>query len=65
MHRRPLGKGARVLDFIKTPAGHLAIKVDEYGVATEANGSRAFTVTANPHARKHPCSSRRSLMPSR
>eukprot|EP00959_Pyramimonas_sp_CCMP1952_P176761 3694624-Pyramimonas_sp.AAC.1 len=30
-----LGKGARVLDLMKTPSGHLALKVDECGAATE------------------------------
>eukprot|EP00959_Pyramimonas_sp_CCMP1952_P274099 5729584-Pyramimonas_sp.AAC.1 len=42
-----LGKGARVLDLLKTPSGHLAIKVDDYGVAIGDHGSTAFTVTAN------------------
>eukprot|EP00959_Pyramimonas_sp_CCMP1952_P298425 6242054-Pyramimonas_sp.AAC.1 len=35
MHELLLGKGARVFDFLKTPSGHLAIEVDEYGAATE------------------------------
>eukprot|EP00959_Pyramimonas_sp_CCMP1952_P099769 2086181-Pyramimonas_sp.AAC.1 len=39
---------------MKTPSGHLAIKVDEYGVATEDNGSTAFTATANPHCEDTP-----------
>eukprot|EP00959_Pyramimonas_sp_CCMP1952_P446334 9345132-Pyramimonas_sp.AAC.1 len=44
-----VGKGAGVFDLAKTPSGHLAIKVDEYGAAAEDNGSMAFTITANPH----------------
>eukprot|EP00959_Pyramimonas_sp_CCMP1952_P166910 3488317-Pyramimonas_sp.AAC.1 len=39
---------------MKTPSGHLAIKVDEYGVATEASGSTAFTVTSNPQCEGMP-----------
>eukprot|EP00959_Pyramimonas_sp_CCMP1952_P304998 6383180-Pyramimonas_sp.AAC.1 len=39
MHRLSLGKGARALDLIKAPSGHLAIKVDECGVTAEAVGS--------------------------
>eukprot|EP00959_Pyramimonas_sp_CCMP1952_P317351 6642011-Pyramimonas_sp.AAC.1 len=39
---------------MKTPPGHPAIKVDEYGVATEENGSTAFTITANPHCEDAP-----------
>eukprot|EP00959_Pyramimonas_sp_CCMP1952_P431909 9045409-Pyramimonas_sp.AAC.1 len=54
MHELLLGKGARVLDLMKTPSGHLAIKVDEYGVAAEDNGSMAFTATANPHCEGAP-----------
>eukprot|EP00959_Pyramimonas_sp_CCMP1952_P428341 8971650-Pyramimonas_sp.AAC.1 len=37
MHGLLLGQGARVLDRMERPSGHLAIKVDEYGVATEAD----------------------------
>eukprot|EP00959_Pyramimonas_sp_CCMP1952_P265465 5550895-Pyramimonas_sp.AAC.1 len=48
MYRLFLGKGARVCNLMKTPSGHWATQVDEYGVATEDNGSTAFTVTANP-----------------
>eukprot|EP00959_Pyramimonas_sp_CCMP1952_P247390 5171341-Pyramimonas_sp.AAC.1 len=54
MCRLLLGKGARVLDLAKTPPGHLAVKVDEYGVATEANGSTAFTVTVNLQCEETP-----------
>eukprot|EP00959_Pyramimonas_sp_CCMP1952_P128755 2692648-Pyramimonas_sp.AAC.1 len=41
MHRLLLGRGARALDLMRTPSGHLAIKVDEYEIATEASGSTA------------------------
>eukprot|EP00959_Pyramimonas_sp_CCMP1952_P067776 1414596-Pyramimonas_sp.AAC.1 len=54
MHRLLLGKGAGVLDLMKTPSGRLAIKVDEHGVATEDNGSTAFTVAANPVCEEAP-----------
>eukprot|EP00959_Pyramimonas_sp_CCMP1952_P348820 7308219-Pyramimonas_sp.AAC.1 len=47
MYELFLGKDARVLDLMKTPSGHLAIKVDECGVATEDNGSTPFTIIAN------------------
>eukprot|EP00959_Pyramimonas_sp_CCMP1952_P002758 56942-Pyramimonas_sp.AAC.1 len=33
------GKGARVFDLMKTPAGHLALQADEHGTATEDEGS--------------------------
>eukprot|EP00959_Pyramimonas_sp_CCMP1952_P048587 1014565-Pyramimonas_sp.AAC.1 len=49
MHRLRFGKGARVLDMMKTPSGHLALEVDEYGAATKDKGSMSFTSTANPH----------------
>eukprot|EP00959_Pyramimonas_sp_CCMP1952_P070129 1463993-Pyramimonas_sp.AAC.1 len=39
MCKFPLGKGARVLDSMKTPSGHLALKADGYGAATEDEGS--------------------------
>eukprot|EP00959_Pyramimonas_sp_CCMP1952_P122611 2563315-Pyramimonas_sp.AAC.1 len=39
MYKRLLGKEARVLDVMKTPSGHLALKVDECGAATEDKGS--------------------------
>eukprot|EP00959_Pyramimonas_sp_CCMP1952_P063562 1328344-Pyramimonas_sp.AAC.1 len=42
-HRLLLGKGARVLDLMKTPSGHLAIDRRAWGRATEDNGSTAFT----------------------
>eukprot|EP00959_Pyramimonas_sp_CCMP1952_P439537 9201785-Pyramimonas_sp.AAC.1 len=32
---------------MKTPSEHLAMKVDECGVATEADGSTAVTITTN------------------
>eukprot|EP00959_Pyramimonas_sp_CCMP1952_P252940 5283956-Pyramimonas_sp.AAC.1 len=44
-----LGKGARVLDLMKTPSGHLALKVDECGAAAEYKRSMSFCLTANPH----------------
>eukprot|EP00959_Pyramimonas_sp_CCMP1952_P113584 2374272-Pyramimonas_sp.AAC.1 len=48
MHGLLLGKCVRVLGLIKAPSGHLAIKVNEYGVATEADVSTAFTIAKNP-----------------
>eukprot|EP00959_Pyramimonas_sp_CCMP1952_P299514 6264623-Pyramimonas_sp.AAC.1 len=54
VHRLLLGKGARVIDLVKTPSGHLAIKVGEYGVAAEADGATAFTVAANPQSEGGP-----------
>eukprot|EP00959_Pyramimonas_sp_CCMP1952_P288958 6043357-Pyramimonas_sp.AAC.1 len=39
MHKVLLGKGARVLDLMKTPSEHLALKADEYEKATEDQGS--------------------------
>eukprot|EP00959_Pyramimonas_sp_CCMP1952_P275408 5756530-Pyramimonas_sp.AAC.1 len=35
MYKLLLGKGARVLDLMKTPSGHLALKVDGRGAATD------------------------------
>eukprot|EP00959_Pyramimonas_sp_CCMP1952_P206664 4321753-Pyramimonas_sp.AAC.1 len=46
MHKVLFGKGARVLDLMKTPSGHLALKADEYEMATEDQGSMSFTSTA-------------------
>eukprot|EP00959_Pyramimonas_sp_CCMP1952_P002752 56885-Pyramimonas_sp.AAC.1 len=54
MHGLFFGRGATVLHLMKTPSLHLAIKVDEYGDATEANGSTASTVTANPQCEEMP-----------
>eukprot|EP00959_Pyramimonas_sp_CCMP1952_P389165 8154181-Pyramimonas_sp.AAC.1 len=54
MYKLLLGKGARVLGLIKAPAGHLALKVDEYGTATEDKRSKSFTITANPHCEDVP-----------
>eukprot|EP00959_Pyramimonas_sp_CCMP1952_P452931 9467406-Pyramimonas_sp.AAC.1 len=48
MYKLLLGKGARVFDLMKTPSGHLELKVDEYGAATEDKKSMLFTITANP-----------------
>eukprot|EP00959_Pyramimonas_sp_CCMP1952_P107612 2249827-Pyramimonas_sp.AAC.1 len=39
---------------MKTPSGHLAMQVDEYGAATEVNGLTALTVTANPRCEETP-----------
>eukprot|EP00959_Pyramimonas_sp_CCMP1952_P056435 1178419-Pyramimonas_sp.AAC.1 len=47
MYELLLGKGAGVFDLMKTPSGHLALKVDEYGAASEDEGSMSFTITAN------------------
>eukprot|EP00959_Pyramimonas_sp_CCMP1952_P354114 7419086-Pyramimonas_sp.AAC.1 len=54
MYKVLLGKVARVFYLTKTPPGHPAIKVDEYGVAAEDNGSTAFTITANLHREDAP-----------
>eukprot|EP00959_Pyramimonas_sp_CCMP1952_P157028 3283852-Pyramimonas_sp.AAC.1 len=48
MYEVLFGKGARVLDLMKTPSGHLALKADEYEMATEDQGSMSFTIAANP-----------------
>eukprot|EP00959_Pyramimonas_sp_CCMP1952_P282005 5894172-Pyramimonas_sp.AAC.1 len=37
-----------------TPPGRPAFMVDEYGVATEASGSTALTLTANPQCEEMP-----------
>eukprot|EP00959_Pyramimonas_sp_CCMP1952_P019630 414784-Pyramimonas_sp.AAC.1 len=34
---------------MKTPPGHLALKVDEYGAATEDKRSMSLTIAAKPH----------------
>eukprot|EP00959_Pyramimonas_sp_CCMP1952_P383654 8040144-Pyramimonas_sp.AAC.2 len=54
MYKLLLGKGARVLDLMKTPPGHLALKVDEYGAATEDKRSMPFTISANPQCEDDP-----------
>eukprot|EP00959_Pyramimonas_sp_CCMP1952_P389330 8158034-Pyramimonas_sp.AAC.1 len=54
MHKLLHGKGARVLDLMKTPSGHLAIEVDECGVAAEDRGPMAFSIAANPHCEDVP-----------
>eukprot|EP00959_Pyramimonas_sp_CCMP1952_P322102 6740154-Pyramimonas_sp.AAC.1 len=38
MHKLLLGKGAGVFDLMKTPSGHLALKVDDCGASTEDKG---------------------------
>eukprot|EP00959_Pyramimonas_sp_CCMP1952_P405267 8493877-Pyramimonas_sp.AAC.1 len=61
MYKLLLGKGARVLDLMKTPPGHLTLKVDEYGSATE-DKSR-FLLLPRPIliARMPRCSRKRQL----
>eukprot|EP00959_Pyramimonas_sp_CCMP1952_P109346 2287229-Pyramimonas_sp.AAC.1 len=54
MYKLLLGKGARVLDLMKTPPGHLALKVDEYGAAAEDKEAVSFTITANPQREDDP-----------
>eukprot|EP00959_Pyramimonas_sp_CCMP1952_P233515 4880599-Pyramimonas_sp.AAC.1 len=39
---------------MKTPSGHLALQVDEYGSAAEDKRSMSFTSTANPHCEDAP-----------
>eukprot|EP00959_Pyramimonas_sp_CCMP1952_P212174 4439904-Pyramimonas_sp.AAC.1 len=54
MYRLLFGKGARVLDLMKTPSGHLALKADEYEMATEDQGSMSFMITDNPQCEYAP-----------
>eukprot|EP00959_Pyramimonas_sp_CCMP1952_P240614 5028638-Pyramimonas_sp.AAC.1 len=54
MYNLLVGKGARVLDLMKTPSGHLALKVDDYGAATEDKGLMSFTITAKPQCEDDP-----------
>eukprot|EP00959_Pyramimonas_sp_CCMP1952_P334259 7000296-Pyramimonas_sp.AAC.1 len=54
MYNILFGKGGRVLDLMKTPSGHLALKADEYGTATKDKGSMSFTITANPQREDDP-----------
>jgi len=47
-----LGKGARVVDLIKTPSGHLAMKVDAYAGASDQQSEKTFALNATegqPH----------------
>eukprot|EP00959_Pyramimonas_sp_CCMP1952_P337615 7070049-Pyramimonas_sp.AAC.1 len=39
---------------MKTPSGHLALKADEYEMATGDDGSMSFTITANPQCEEAP-----------
>eukprot|EP00959_Pyramimonas_sp_CCMP1952_P440144 9214792-Pyramimonas_sp.AAC.1 len=50
--------------FLGAPSGHLAIKVDECGVATEDNGPVAFIITANPRCEETVLLAKRQLMQS-
>eukprot|EP00959_Pyramimonas_sp_CCMP1952_P108013 2258367-Pyramimonas_sp.AAC.1 len=54
MYKLLLGKGARVLDLMKTPSGHRALKADEYGAAAEDQGSMSFAITAMPRFEDDP-----------
>eukprot|EP00959_Pyramimonas_sp_CCMP1952_P010959 229529-Pyramimonas_sp.AAC.1 len=54
MHKVLFGKGARALDLMKTPSGHLALKADEYEMSTEDQGPMSFTITANPQREQAP-----------
>eukprot|EP00959_Pyramimonas_sp_CCMP1952_P227029 4746737-Pyramimonas_sp.AAC.1 len=58
------GKGARVHDMMRTPSGHLALKVDEYGTATEDKGSMSFTIAANPQCEDDPLQEASDLEPA-
>eukprot|EP00959_Pyramimonas_sp_CCMP1952_P395533 8287828-Pyramimonas_sp.AAC.2 len=64
MYRLLLGKGARVLDLLKTPSGHLAIKVDEDRVATEVMVQWHSLQQPLLAEKIHPCSSWAQLMRS-
>eukprot|EP00959_Pyramimonas_sp_CCMP1952_P412971 8653869-Pyramimonas_sp.AAC.1 len=61
MYRLVLGKGARVIDIVKTPSGHLAIKVDGYVWRLRPMDPQHLPLRPSPGARGHPCgaSSRR------
>eukprot|EP00959_Pyramimonas_sp_CCMP1952_P426341 8929707-Pyramimonas_sp.AAC.1 len=39
---------------MKTPSGHLALKADEYEMATEDQRSMSFTITTNPQCEEAP-----------
>eukprot|EP00959_Pyramimonas_sp_CCMP1952_P372894 7808798-Pyramimonas_sp.AAC.1 len=39
---------------MKAPSGHLALKVEECGAATEDKRSISFTITANPRCEDAP-----------
>eukprot|EP00959_Pyramimonas_sp_CCMP1952_P098602 2061191-Pyramimonas_sp.AAC.1 len=54
MYKVLLGKGARVLDMMKTPSGHLALKADECEMATEDQGPMSLTIAANPQREEAP-----------
>ena len=48
-----LAKGAKVVDLVKTPSGHLAMKADDYANATAKRGNSCYTLHASkgePHA---------------
>eukprot|EP00959_Pyramimonas_sp_CCMP1952_P398106 8341353-Pyramimonas_sp.AAC.1 len=47
MHNILLGKGARVLDLMRTFSGHLALEADEGGAAIEDQGSMSCTLAAH------------------
>eukprot|EP00959_Pyramimonas_sp_CCMP1952_P409555 8582942-Pyramimonas_sp.AAC.1 len=54
MYNILFGKRSRLLDLMKTPSGHLALEVDEYGADTEDRGSMSFTITADPQCEDDP-----------
>eukprot|EP00959_Pyramimonas_sp_CCMP1952_P152318 3186712-Pyramimonas_sp.AAC.1 len=54
MHELLLGKGAGALDSMKTPSGHLALKVDEFGTATEDKRSMSVIIAADPRCEDAP-----------
>eukprot|EP00959_Pyramimonas_sp_CCMP1952_P215747 4512696-Pyramimonas_sp.AAC.1 len=54
MHKVLLGKGAWALDLVQTLSGHLALKADEYEMATQDQGSMSFTIAANPQREEAP-----------
>eukprot|EP00959_Pyramimonas_sp_CCMP1952_P146079 3058801-Pyramimonas_sp.AAC.1 len=64
MHELFLGKGARALGLMKTPPGHLALKVDECGSAAEDKRSMSLLSRPTLTAWMPRCSSERQLAQS-
>eukprot|EP00959_Pyramimonas_sp_CCMP1952_P047720 996183-Pyramimonas_sp.AAC.1 len=49
-----LGKGARALDLMTTPSGHLALKANECETAAGDQGPMSLTITAIPQCEEAP-----------
>eukprot|EP00959_Pyramimonas_sp_CCMP1952_P272918 5705116-Pyramimonas_sp.AAC.1 len=63
MYKVLLGEGCRALDLMKTPSGHLALKVDEYETAAEGQWSMSFWHHAQSSARRSPVTRQGSFLP--